>query len=124
MPNKDDFAIVFSKLKSILQKYESRLTVKTNTASSYYLDAAFSEKFKREIFFGSVQIKKNYVSYYLMPVYMFPALLQGISPNLKKRMQGKSCFNFAAADEELFRELAQLTKKGFDRFKQEKLLVK
>jgi hypothetical protein len=124
MPNKDDFAIVFSKLKSILQKYASRLTVKANTASSYYLDAAFSEKFKREIFFGSVQIKKNYVSYYLMPVYMFPELLKGLSPNLKKRMQGKSCFNFTAIDEEIFRELAQLTKKGFDRFKQEKLLVK
>ncbi len=124
MPNKDDFAMIFNKLKSILQKFASRLTVKADTASSYYLDAAFSEKFKREIFFGSVQIKKNYVSYYLMPVYMFPELLQGILPNLKKRMQGKSCFNFAATNEDLFRELAQLTKKGFDRFKREKLLVK
>jgi len=39
-------------------------------------------------------------------------------------MQGKSCFNFAATDEEIFRELALLTKKGFEKFKQEKLLVK
>jgi len=50
MPNKDDFTIVFGKLKSILQKHESRLTVKANTATGYYLDAAFSEKYKREIF--------------------------------------------------------------------------
>jgi hypothetical protein len=28
-------------------------------------------------------------------------------------MQGKSCFNFKAADEALFEELEQLTTKGF-----------
>jgi hypothetical protein len=49
---------------------------------------------KKVIFFGAAQIKKNYVSFYLMPVYMFmfPKLLDNISPELKKHMQGKSCF--------------------------------
>jgi len=122
MPNKDNFQSAFKKLKSILKKYEPHLTVTGNNADAYSLDAGFSEKYKRVVFFGSVQIKKNYVSCYLMPVYMFPELLQGISPNLRKRMQGKSCFNFAATDEEVFRELALLTKKGFEKFKQEKLL--
>jgi hypothetical protein len=121
MPKNNDFQAVFKKLKSLLQNYEPHLTVTVNKAEAYSLDAGFSEKYKRVIFFGSVQIKKNYVSYYLMPVYVFPELLQGISPDLKKRMQGKSCFNFAAADEQIFRELAQLTKKGFDKFKQERL---
>jgi hypothetical protein len=122
MPNKDDFPTIFKKLKSFLKKYEPQLTVKADKADAYYLDAGFSEKFKRIVFFGSVKIKKNYVSYYLMPVYVFPELLKGISPDLKKRMQGKSCFNFAAVDEKLFNELAQLTKKGFDKFKQEGLI--
>ncbi len=123
MPNQDSFAMVFRQRRSILQKHAAHLTVKVDTAASYYLDAAFSEKFNRDLFLGSVQIKKNDVSFYLMPVYMFPELLQGISPNLKKRMQGKSCFNFAEADEKLFKELALLTKKGFAKFKQEKLLM-
>jgi hypothetical protein len=122
MPSKDDFPTIFKKLKSLLKKYEPHLTVKTDKSDAYYLDAGFSEKYKRVIFFGSVQIKKNYVSYYLMPVYVFPELLQGISPDLKKRMQGKSCFNFAVADEKIFSELAQLTNKGFDKFKQEGLI--
>jgi hypothetical protein len=122
MPSKDDFPTIFKKLKSLLKKYEPHLTVKTDKSDAYYLDAGFSEKYKRVIFFGSVQIKKNYVSYYLMPVYVFPELLQGISPDLKKRMQGKSCFNFSTADEKIFNELAQLTKKGFDKFKQEGLI--
>jgi hypothetical protein len=122
MPSQDDFPAIFKKLKSVLKKYAPHLTVKTDKADTYYLDAGFSEKYKRVVFFGSVQIKKNDVSYYLMPVYVFPELLHGISPDLKKRMQGKSCFNFTTADEKIFSELAELTKKGFDKFKQEKLI--
>jgi len=41
---------------------------------------------------------------------------------LKKRMQGKSCFNFKTVDDKLFRELARLTDKGYRRFKKEKLI--
>ena len=66
-----------------------------------------------------MQVKKNYVSFYLMPVYMYPELLKGISPELKKRMQGKSCFNFKKVEADLFHELADLTKKGTEKFKEE-----
>ncbi len=122
MPKQVDFQALFTRLQKILQRFEKKLTVKHKNAGNYYLDAGFSEKFKREIFFGAVQIKKNYGSFYLMPVYMFPDLLQGMSAGLKKRMQGKSCFNFTAVDHELFSELALLTQKGFERFRHEKLL--
>ena len=54
---------------------------------------------KKPMWFGSVQPMKNYVSYHLMPVYMNPVLQAKISPALKKRMQGKACFNFKAPDE-------------------------
>jgi hypothetical protein len=37
-------------------------------------------------------------------------------------MQGKSCFNFTSVDEKLFNELAELTERGYERFKQEKLI--
>lgn len=42
---------------------------------------------------------------------------QHISPDLKKRMQGKSCFNFASPDEALFNELAALTEAGFQDYR-------
>jgi hypothetical protein len=67
------------------------------------------------IFFGAAQIKKNYVSFYLMPVYMFPELLKHISPELKKHMQGKSCFNFKKVEQELFAELASLAHQSVER---------
>jgi hypothetical protein len=52
-----------------------------------------------------------------MGVYGNPKLLEGISKELKTRMQGKSCFNFRTVDEELFTELEQLTAKSIEAFR-------
>jgi len=111
-----EFPLVFEELKSILKPYSSKLIVKVDTSEGFSLDGPYSEKWKKELFFGAAQIKKNYVSFYLMPVYMCPDLLKNISPELKKHMQGKSCFNFKKIDKSLFDELAQLTKQGFEFF--------
>jgi hypothetical protein len=119
MPAQNDFPVIFEQLKNILKPYAQNLTVKTDTADTYYLDGPYSEKWKKELFFGSAQIKKNYVSFYLMPVYMYPELLKHASPELKKRMQGKSCFNFKKVEPELFEELAALTRKSVEKFKEE-----
>lgn len=119
MPTQTEFPLVFKSLKSILKPCAKQLTVKTDTGDTFYLDAAYSEKWKKEIFFGSVQVKKNYVSFYLMPVYMYPDLLKNISPELKKHMQGKSCFNFKKVEKPLFEELSQLVKQGFERLMKE-----
>jgi hypothetical protein len=119
MSANDDFPVVFEQLKNILKPYAEKLTLKVDTPDTYYLDGPYSEKWKKELFFGSAQIKKNYVSFYLMPVYMYPELLQDISPELKKHMQGKSCFNFKKVEPALFDELAALTREGAEKFKQE-----
>lgn len=119
MSVQNDFPTVFEELKNILKPYAQNLTVKTDTADTYYLDGPYSERWKKELFFGSAQIKKNYVSFYLMPVYMYPELLNDVSPELKKRMQGKSCFNFKKVEAELFRELEALTRSGAEKFKKE-----
>ncbi|HET6595509.1 MAG TPA: hypothetical protein VFG81_07790 [Anaerolineales bacterium] len=119
MSPQTDFPVIFEQLKDILKPYAGDLTIKADTADTYYLDGTYSEKWKKELFFGSVQIKKNYVSFYLMPVYMYPELLNDISPELKKHMQGKSCFNFKKVEPALFEELTALTRKGTEKFKEE-----
>lgn len=119
MPTQTEFPAVFQKLRAILKPYSSTLHVKADTSKAFYLDGPYSEKWKKELFFGAAQIKKNYVSFYLMPVYMCPDLLKNVSPRLKKRMQGKSCFNFKKVETDLFDELSQLTKRGFERFMKE-----
>lgn len=122
MSPQNAFLVVFEELKEILKPYAPKLTVTVDTPNAYSLDGPYSEKWKKPLFFGSVQIKKNYVSFYLMPVYMHPELLKDISPALKRHMQGKSCFNFKRVEPELFEELAALTKEGFKDFQREEAL--
>jgi hypothetical protein len=121
MPAKTDFPLVFSRLRRIFGDIPGAV-ITINTNDSYSLNTPYAEKFERELFLGAVQVKKNYVSFYLMPVYMYPDLLVGLSPELKKRMQGKSCFNFKAVDEGLFAELEALTAKSLRRMRLEGFL--
>ena len=121
MTTQNEFPLVYEHLHKILSPFASKLTVKTDTTDTYHLEGPYSEKWKRELFFGSVRIKKNYVSFYLMPVYMYPDLLKDISLELKKHMQGKSCFNFKKIEPVLFKELNQLARQSFKRFQKEEL---
>ena len=108
-----DLSGVFSELSSIMKPYVSALDCKTNDASQLYLDTFHIQANKKPLFFGAVQVKKSYVSFHLMPVYVKPDLLAGISDSLRARMQGKSCFNFKQVDELLFAELALLTQASY-----------
>jgi hypothetical protein len=119
MSTQSEFPVVFESLKSILKPYARNLAVKADAGDIFHLDGAYSEKWKKELFFGSAQVKKNYVSFHLMPVYMYPDLLKNISPELKKHMQGKSCFNFKKVEQTLFDELSHLAKQRFERFMKE-----
>lgn len=120
MSPQTDFPVVFERLKAILKPYAKNLTITADTSDAYSLDGHYSEKYKKALFFGAAQIKKNYVSFYLMPVYMFPDLLNGMSSELKKHMQGKSCFNFKKVEPDLFKELTQLTRLSVERAQQAK----
>ena len=120
MSPQTDFPLVFEQLKSILKPYAKNLTITADTSNGYSLDGPYSEKYQKTLFFGAAQIKKNYVSFYLMPVYIFPDLLKDMSPELKKHMQGKSCFNFKKVEPELFKELKQLTRLSVERVRQAK----
>ncbi len=120
MPKDSDFDTTFTQLKEIFAPYEDKLIVVADTRDNYSLDVNYVMKNKRRLYFGGVRRGKAYVSFHLMPVYAFPGITEKISPDLKKRMQGKSCFNFTAPDEKLFNELRKLTKAGFTRFTSKK----
>ena len=122
MPKEKDFNQVFQGLKAIMEPFEKELVLKTNESDNYYLDTHHKRKDGYVEAFGGVQVKKNYVSYHLMPVYAYPRLLETLSPELKKRMQGKSCFNFTKIEANTLKELKNLTKKGFEEFKKAKVV--
>jgi len=122
MAARTSFDEVSSALKSILTPYAKDLVVDRASAMGYALSTSHLLPNGQKLFFAGVRKGKSYVSFYLMPVYMFPELLDGVSPTLSKRMQGKSCFNFKTADPAMLKELAKLTKASFARYKKEKLL--
>ena len=122
MPARNDFDEVFARLRAILKPFERRLEVLADAEGNYSLNTRHIMKNKQPLYFAGVRTGKAYVSFHLMPVYACPELLKGMSPELKKRMQGKSCFNFKSVDEKQFKELAGLTKAGFARFNDEKFV--
>ena len=112
-----DFTKVFERLRAIMAGHAEGLDVVHDTSENYYLNTRHVRRDGYVLMFGAVQIKARYVSYHLMPVYMWTELLDGMSDGLRKRMQGKACFNFTRVDEELFVELTELTRRGAERGK-------
>ena len=107
---------VFERLRAILAQHRGRLGVLSDQPGNYELVLAPTAGHKRELWVAAVRNGKAYVSFHLMPVYAFPDLLADVSPELRKRMQGKSCFNFSRVDDPLFAELSDLTARGIERF--------
>ena len=119
------FASVFAAVKPVLAKYANRLAVKADTPVEYTLVTKSASPFPQHkgqpIYFGSVRLGKAYVSFHLMPLYMCPVLATRITPALKKRMQGKTCFNFKTDPEpELIAALARLTDAAFEQWRESK----
>ena len=122
MPKSDAFERTFATLRSVLEPYAGAMIVQADKPGSYQLSSrSMKDRTGKPLFVAAVQIMKNYVSFHLMPVYACPKLVKGMSPTLRKRMQGKACFNFITIEPAHVTELAALTKKGIERFKKIKL---
>lgn len=121
---KKTFAETHAALKRILEKYEGKgLAANPDKPGNYVLTGPQTEtSWDKDVWFAGVKTGKTYVSFHLMAVYVFPDLLENVSPDLKKRMQGKSCFNFTRADPALFKEVANLTEASYKRYRAEKLI--
>jgi len=124
MAETDEFDATFLALKKVLKPYEHRLVVQADNENNYCLITKHIMKNKQPLWFAGVRKGKAYVSYHLIPIYACPELAKGMSPELKKRMQGKTCFNFKKVDDKLFKELGQLTKTALQRFSDPELVRK
>ena len=110
---------VYTALHKIMASHTAMLDTKIDDESELYVDTRYIQRNKKPLFFGAVQIKKAYVSFHLMPVYLKPELLACVSPDLGARMQGKSCFNFTAIEPLLLKELAALTEASIASYKEQ-----
>jgi hypothetical protein len=117
-----DLATVQAALRQILARHSTGLQIQRDDDEQLYVDTHHLQPNRKPLFFGAVQRKKAMVAFHLMPVYLRPALLASISPALKSRMQGKSCFNFKAVDPALFDELDRLTQAGLASYREQGLV--
>ena len=112
-----EFLATFETLKKLLGPYTRTFDVIVDKPGKFYLASRTAKTSSgAAIWFGGVEIRKNYVSFHFIPVYAMPALVKTLSPSLKKRMQGKGCFNFTAIEPAHVKELKALTKTGCDGF--------
>ena len=109
-----EFEQTFEALTRVMKKHATGLAAQADSATEFNLRGKKASPFPQHkgqpMWLGSVRVGKAYVSYHLTPLYMNPALAKMVSPALKKRMQGKACFNFKQEPEaELLAELSDLT---------------
>jgi hypothetical protein len=118
---KPDLQPVFDALRPVFAKQEKDMTLLVNQPGKYYLVSRTMFHNKKPVWFGGLEIKKNYVSVHMVPVYMYAELNDAISPELKKRKQGKGCFNFDKLPApELLAELTRLCDTGAKFFSENK----
>ena len=113
----DPFQSVFDTIKPLFARHAKKGVVIHDEPGKYYLGThEVRAKDGYRMWLGGVEIKKSYVSVHLVPVYADPSLLDGITPALKKRMQGKNCFGFKKLEPELIAELGALIDTGVKAF--------
>jgi hypothetical protein len=107
------FDAVVARLRENLEPLRPRVSVTKDGPDGVVMEIPGLEG-KPWGYVAAIRRGKRYVSYYLMSVYASPELMASMSPELRRRMQGKACFNFTKVDEPLFDELARLTTASFE----------
>ncbi|AWH53547.1 hypothetical protein C1924_10320 [Stenotrophomonas sp. ESTM1D_MKCIP4_1] len=110
---------LFDALRRLLLHHRDGLSVVHDTPEHVYANCRTPAANGKPHFFGAVKVSGRKHAFHFMPVYDFPELLADISPALKKRMQGKSCFNFERFDAEFLAQLKTLVDAGAARYKAE-----
>jgi hypothetical protein len=117
-----DFGATFAALRKCLAAFAPELRVISDEPAKYALVTQANSWRGGPMFFASVMAGKAYVSYHLMPIYIFPELKKVVSPNLNRRMQGKSCFNFKHPDAALLSDLSAATSASLEKYRAKNLL--
>lgn len=105
----DTLEPVFADLRERMLRAGTGMVATKDAPGDLVMKTPWNEPGKSEpAWFGAVTLKKNYVSVHLMPLYCLPALMEAVPEGLRKRMQGKSCFNFKSVEPERFEALERL----------------
>lgn len=109
---------LFNALRDLLLRHRDALQVVHDDADHFYANSHKADTKGKAQFLGAVKVSGRRHAFHFMPVYDFPDLLDDISPALKKRMHGKSCFHFEAGEPDVLAELQALVDRGVARYEE------
>lgn len=107
-----DFDETYGELRALMLRAADGMVLAKDGDGGVVMHAPWPHPRKPDepMWFGAVRLGKAYVSFHLMPLYMNPVMQAKVSAPLRKRMQGKTCFNFKKPEPELFADLEVLTR--------------
>ena len=106
----DQFPSIFAELRSLMLEAAPGMVITEDTPTTFTLKTPWIEAgTKQPAWFGWIAIKKSYVAYHVMPLYVLSELEASVAAELTKRRQGKSCFNVKKANDEIYEALRKLT---------------
>jgi len=102
---------VFEALRALMLRHGDGLDVTRDVPGDLVVRTRVLDARGQPGWFGTVTMRKSYIALHLPPLYDHPSLAEGLSPELSRRRQGKTCFNFKALEPALLDELEALTAK-------------
>jgi len=101
-------ATLFRSLKNLLVSVMEGMEVAVDEPCLFQVNTGQLDHKGRPVLFAMVKTGKKEVSFHLMPLYCHPELVETLSPELKKKMRGKTCFHFRKLNKELSDDLEKL----------------
>lgn len=106
------FGPVYSRLREImLSVVDEHLDVTRDKTGDLVVRTHTLDARGQQGWFGTVNIKKSYVAFHLMPLYERQGLLDELEEPLAGRRHGKTCFNFKSSDEPTYAQLQGLVRR-------------
>ena len=118
----NDLNTIFQSLKDLLSPYAPPLVPKMDDASHYDLwsikTLVIEGRKRKEVYFAGLIVRKDYVGFYFMPVYVESDLKSVFAPELLKLLKGKSCFHIRKLTPELLGQVEAALKIGYDLYRE------
>jgi len=109
---------IFNRLKKLLKKYEGDLKLKVDSVSEYDLwsfkEMVIAGRKRKEVNFAGLVVRKRYVSFHFMPIYVDAKRFDFLSGLLK----GKACFHVVELDAKLEKQIVKALKIGYKMYKE------
>jgi len=117
-----DLPEIFIRLKALIASYSPPLNSRQDSEQAFDLwsdkDLVIEGRKRKEVFFASAIIQKNYVGFYFMPIYVEKEITEVFKPELLRLKKGLSCFHIKDLTPELEEQITEALRVGFELYEQ------